>query len=93
MAKAVEIGNKEDRIVESNLDFNAMTVKDLKDYATEREIDFTPKIRKADLIQLILENDDSLIEDLEDEEIEELEDEEIDELEDEEIDELEDLES
>ena len=82
MAKAVEMENEEDRIVESNLDFNAMTVKDLKDYATEREIDFTPKIRKADLIQLILENDDSLIEELEDEEIEGLEDEEIEELED-----------
>lgn len=81
MAKAVEMEN-EDRNIESNLDFNSMTVKDLKDYATEREIDFTPKIRKADLIQLILENDDSLIEELEDEEIEELEDEEIEELED-----------
>jgi DNA repair protein RadA len=73
MAKAVEMEN-EDSIVESNLDFNSMTVKDLKDYATEREIDFTPKIRKADLVQLILENDDSLIDELEDEEIEELED-------------------
>ena len=91
MAKAIEMEN-EDKEVDFN-SFNSMTVKDLKDYATEREIDFTPKIRKGDLIQLIMENDDSLIEELEDEEIEELEDEEIEELEDEEIEELEDLES
>lgn len=78
MAKAIEIEVKnEDRAV----DFNSMTVKDLKDYATEREIDFTPKVRKADLIQLIMENDDSQIEELEDEEVEILEDEEIEELE------------
>ena len=80
MAKAIEMEN-EDKEVDFN-SFNSMTVKDLKDYATEREIDFTPKIRKGDLIQLIMENDDSLIEELEDEEIEELEDEEIEELED-----------
>ena len=76
MAKAIEVEN-EVRAV----DFNSMTVKDLKDYATEREIDFTPKVRKADLIQLIMENDDSQIEELEDEEVEILEDEEIEELE------------
>ena len=77
MAKAIEEVENEVRVV----DFNSMTVKDLKDYATEREIDFTPKVRKADLIQLIMENDDSQIEELEDEEVEILEDEEIEELE------------
>jgi len=76
MAKAIEVEN-EVRAV----DFNSMTVKDLKDYATERKIDFAPKVRKADLIQLIMENDDSQIEELEDEEVEILEDEEIEELE------------
>ena len=77
MAKAIEMENEGREDEGRNVDFNTMTVKDLKDYATEREIDFTPKIRKGDLIQLILENDDSLIEELEDEEIEELEDKEI----------------
>ena len=90
MAKAIEMENEGREDEGRNVDFNTMTVKDLKDYATEREIDFAPKIRKGDLIQLILENDDSLIEELEDGEIEELEDEEIEELEDEEIEELED---
>jgi DNA repair protein RadA len=90
MAKAIEMENEGREDEGRNVDFNTMTVNDLKDYATEREIDFTPKIRKGDLIQLILENDDSLIEELEDGEIEELEDGEIEELEDGEIEELED---
>ena len=62
MAKAVEAknnGESENGII----DLDSMTVKDLKSYATERDIDVPSKARKRDIIKLIKENEGSESED------------------------------
>jgi len=62
MAKAVEAknnGESENGII----DLDSMTVKDLKSYATERDIDVPSKARKKDIIKLIKENEGSESED------------------------------
>ena len=58
MAKAVE--TKDNKENEANIvDLDALTVKDLKSYAAERDIDLPSKARKKDIIKLIKENGDT----------------------------------
>jgi len=68
MAKAVEIKN-----MNGPADFNSMTVKDLKSYAADLDLEFPSKVRKAELIDLIMENEDFEIDNSEIENIDEME--------------------
>ncbi len=56
MAKAVETKNNREN-EDNMIDLDALTVKDLKSYAAEKNIDLPSKARKKDIIKLIKENE------------------------------------